>query len=297
VVVLKKLGWPLAVALGLGSALVLIGSGFWAIPLVSALVLLVAMPVMQSLPWSLPPLNHLGTRNLGQVEVETRALVGFALAYPVLLVALALLARAVPASLIPEVSSPLLSPLLLVGGNVLLLGVPTLLFAARLGNFTRQLGLRRINSPWRWLGPVVPIALMGFALGALGACGRLPGSVGPYLIALPLAATAIAFPEEAFYRILLQTRLELLLGTRSGIAVASLLFGLMQVPVRLVLFSSVIFSNPHQAVMLSLATAIAVQSVLGVVYGFMWMRYRNAWVNFGAHSAIDAMILAALIAR
>lgn len=293
---LKKVGWPLALALCLASATVLIGSGYWAIPLVSALVLLVAVPLMQSLPWSLPPLNHLGTRNLVQVEVETRALIGFALAYPVLLLPAALLASAVPAGLLPWVSSPLVAPLLVIAAKALLLGAPTLVFAARLGNLSRQLGLRRITSAWRWLGPAVPVALMALVLGALGACGALPASVGPYLFALPVAVAAIGFPEEAFYRILLQTRLELLLGTRSGIAVASLLFGLMQVPIRFVLYSSIFHTNPQQALMLSLATAIAFQSVLGVVYGYMWMRYRNGWVNFAAHSAIDAMILAALMA-
>jgi membrane protease YdiL (CAAX protease family) len=106
---------------------------------------------------------------------------------------------------------------------------------------------------------------------------------------------AIAFPEESFYRILVQTRLELLFGTRSGIAVASLLFGLMQVPIRFAFLASTMAPNPLKALLLSIATALGSQVVLGVLYGYVWMRYRNAWVNFAGRSAVETVTLAALI--
>jgi membrane protease YdiL (CAAX protease family) len=240
---------------------------------------------MSWLPHRLPPLNHLGTRNLVKVESEVKVLVAFALIYPLLLVPVVLAAPAVPGSLIAGVTTPALSPVYLVVGKILLLGLPTVVLAARLGHIGRQLGLRRINTTWRWLSPVVPMALVLVALGV----------VWPYLLVLPLAVVAIAFPEESFYRILVQTRLELLFGTRSGIAVASLLFGLMQVPIRFAFLASTMAPNPLKALLLSIATALGSQVVLGVLYGYVWMRYRNAWVNFAGRSAVETVTLAALI--
>jgi membrane protease YdiL (CAAX protease family) len=291
----RKFGWPVALVLVLAGMAFLVGLGYGTIAVLSALLLVLSVPLMAWLPHRLPPLNHLGTRNLVTVESEIKMLVGFALVYPVLLVPVLVAARAIPGSLIPGVTTPALSPLYLVVGKILLLGLPTLVFAARLGQLGRQLGLRRINTTWRWLGPVIPMAFVLIALGVISAHSGPPASVLPYLLVLPLAVIAIAFPEESFYRILVQTRLELLLGSRSGIALSSLLFGLMQVPVRFAFLVSTVAPNPMKALLLSVATALGYQVVLGVLYGYMWMRYRNAWVNFAGRSAVETVTLAALI--
>jgi membrane protease YdiL (CAAX protease family) len=290
----RRYSWPGALLLVLASTVVLVVLGYGTIALLSAVLLVLSVPLMSFLPQRLPPLNHLGTRNLVQVESEVKLLVGFALVYPLLLVPVLVAANAIPGSLIPGAPTTVLSPIYLVVGKIVLLGLPTLVLAARLGHLGRQLGLRRINTTWRWLGPVVPMALVLIALGVVGAHSG-PTSVLPYLLVLPLAVVAIAFPEESYYRILLQTRLELLLGTRSGIALSSLLFGLMQVPVRFAFLWSTVVPNPLKALLLSVAISLGYQAVLGVLYGYMWMRYRNAWVNFGGRAAVETVTLAALI--
>lgn len=292
---LRTLGFPVAIAVVLASMALLVAYGYGLIALVSMVALILALPLMQVLPIHLPPLNHLGTRNLTKVEVETRVLIGYALLYPLLLIPVVIAARSVPATLVPGANSPLLSPIYVVFGKVLLLAVPAVLIAARMGQLGRQLGLRRINTRWRWLGPVVPFVLVMFALGALGADGRMPLAPLAYLLAVPLAVVSVGFPEESFYRVLLQTRLELLLGTRSGIAVAALLFALMQVPIRFAFVWSALEPDMGRALLLSVATAFGYQAVMGVIYGYMWMRYRNAWLNVAGHSAFDAVALAGLI--
>lgn len=79
-----------------------------------------------------------------------------------------------------------------------------------------------------------------------------------------ITAVTAGFGEELFYRRLLQTRLEVLLGAWPGIALASLLFALMHL-------------GSHGGSDLSdgLARVLAVQGSFGLFAGVLWWRYRS----------------------
>jgi uncharacterized protein len=188
----------------------------------------------------------------------------------------------------PEDPAALLYP---VGKVVLFLVVP--LIALRL---TRPAGPApspglagiavRLSPAWRWGGLLAVAAAL--CLGTFGplappppAAQDLP-SVEVLVVGMIVTFLTASVLEEVFFRVWLQTRLELLLGPWAGVVMASLAFGVMHVV-------------SHQALgppVLTLAQVIAVQGVAGLLYGYLWMRYRNVWLVILLHTGVNSLALA-----
>ena len=87
------------------------------------------------------------------------------------------------------------------------------------------------------------------------------------------------FPEEIFFRGLLLTRLIRLTGTKWGIVISALLFGLLHTATNL----------SHQGdIVLALSTAILTQVTFGVMVAVIFVRTRNVWAGVVFHTLIDA---------
>lgn len=183
------------------------------------------------------------------------------------------------------VSFPLLVPLLALPEDYVLLKaamflvVPPVVLAlsARRRGPSIAIGRPAVSA---WL-----ILLPALTLGVLSTVG--PFSTGgpatwPPLAVLLVSATATAitagFGEELLYRRLLQTRLEALLGSWTGLLLASLLFGLMHVT-----------SHGDGTWWEGAAQVIALQGTTGLALGMMWRRWRRLWVCVLAHLLLNGL--------
>lgn len=87
------------------------------------------------------------------------------------------------------------------------------------------------------------------------------------------------FPEEVFFRGLLLTRLVRLTGTKWGIVLSALIFGLIHMAVNMSSGSSIVEA---------LVVAMLTQALLGVVLAILFVRTRNVWASEVFHTLIDA---------
>ena len=270
----------------------------WGVP--SAwLIAVISLSLLRAVPPRLAVPDPLADQDDAQIRTELRPLLLYALLYPLLLIPVVLWGRQQPIPLFPGWhDSWALSANYHVVGKMLLLGVPTLAFLWRLGGL-RRLGLGGITNPWRWIGP-----LIGQSFAMIIVPVVLGGPTGVSLLPLwLLAALAVmtfcsaGFTEEMFYRVLLQTRLERVLGRWNGIAAAALLFGLFHLPSRLVFVWLGTGESLGWDSARALAAVVTGQMVLGLVDGYMWTRFRNVWWNVGAHVFKDVVFFAGLVAR
>jgi membrane protease YdiL (CAAX protease family) len=232
-----------------------------------------------------------------RATVEARRLLLYTLAYTACLVPLAFAIKLIPVPILPGViNTPVLSALNVMGDKVLLLGLPALLFARAFGGVRRQLGLHSIRGSRRWLAPAAAIAVLIAWQGILAwpHAHSLSLLSAPALLAVSLIYAGL--PEEIYYRGLLQTRLEIVLGTRPGIAVTAFLFGLRHVPVRYLLIWLGTTASPGFDLLLALSVMLCVQTTFGLAFGYMWSRYRNMWLNVGGHTLYDFLNFVAMLA-
>jgi membrane protease YdiL (CAAX protease family) len=293
---LQVAGWPAVLALMAAATIWLILSGHIVLAVMGWPGAALAWFAMQQAPWKVPTMKR-SDRNLVRVQAEVRPLLVYALVYPLLEVPAVLWCLHHPGgSLLGGWStSPQLSVSYVVLVKLVMLGLPAILFARALGSTSRQLGLRKVLQPWRWLAPVPAILLMVSVIGVLtlGALPRLPPPLWVALVAVGILHAG--FPEEVFYRVLLQTRLELLLGSRSGVAVASLLFGWRHLPPRLFFLWLPATGSVGHGLLLTAATVLSYHVLIGMVFGYMWVRYRNAWVNIAGHTLFDVVAFLGLV--
>lgn len=153
---------------------------------------------------------------------------------------------------------------------------------------------RRVGPGVRFPRPALgALAVLGALAGIAAHQGLLqfgPGSsrtdFGQYdLATLVIAATATAVTasigEEIFYRYWLQTRLEATLGRWPGILATSLMFGLMHLA-------------SHGAGLglgLAAATVVAGQGVAGILFGYLWSRYRRLWLPILLHLSMNGLMV------
>ncbi|PFN11410.1 CPBP family intramembrane metalloprotease domain-containing protein, partial [Bacillus thuringiensis] len=83
--------------------------------------------------------------------------------------------------------------------------------------------------------------------------------------------------EEIFYRVWLQTRLELLLGTWPAILLTSLLWASWHIALH---------GSGHWDI--DTATVIVNLGIVGLFLGYLWARYRKVWVIIIVHGLINA---------
>ena len=293
---LSACGWPAVLVLIASSVGFLALVGRLNIAIVSIVPAAMAGGILYFAGRRLPD-ARIVLRGDSEVKLEALQLLRYAVVYPILLFPLALIIKGHSALLFPGIlNSPIVSIGNVLGDKVFLLAVPALLFARRFGGIRRQLQLRHLRQSWRWMAPVLAISVLLVVQLVLG----LPKAshLSPWL-AIALAATAFVYaglPEELYYRVLLQTRLELLLGRPSGIAVASLLFGLRHVPSRFVLVWLGTTWSAGLDLALTVAVILSVQTVFGLVFGYMWSRYRNVWLNVGGHTAYDFLNFVGMLA-
>lgn len=215
---------------------------------------------------------------------------GYALAYPIIVGLFSLIIKYYPLRLIP--GSHFTDDLwyLLVIKLLFLLVVPLHLYHRR-GYSAGEL-LRFRHGRARGL----LVMLMFFLAGTVVNFGHLGGivtavshpdfSLAPKLLfasIVPLITAAI--PEEIFYRGILQTRIEFAWGRWPGVLLSAALFSLFHLPSRLIL-SSGVEGTAGNVPSILMGTALPT-FVAGLVFGFLWSRYRNLPALIALHYGLD----------
>jgi len=104
-------------------------------------------------------------------------------------------------------------------------------------------------------------------------------------IVLPLFMAAI--PEEFFYRGILQTRLELVLGRMAAITITVLLFTVWHLPTRFLLSQGVEgYAGDLGSVLLGTGVPVL---IFGLIFGLLWDRYRSLLTLIAFHWGIDTL--------
>lgn len=145
----------------------------------------------------------------------------------------------------------------------------------------------KVSDPWRWLG-LIPAAV------SVGMIGYLVtphiGIPAPSLLlyAMLLAFGVIVVCEEIFFRAIMQSRLEILLGRWGGIWVASVIFAMTYA-----------FIQPYDAVsqlpggslVYNTGLSLLTYAAAGLFYGYLWACFRNTWINVLMRMAMFVVIL------
>lgn len=128
---------------------------------------------------------------------------------------------------------------------------------------------------WRW-GGLLPVAV---TLGLMGAV-FLPSLGYPQvrfaLVGFLVAFTVIAICEEAFFRSMLQTRLEVYTGRWGGIVAASVIFALTYA---LIENFDAVSQLPGEGLAKDTGLAMLTYGAAGLFYGYLWSCFRNLWLN------------------
>ncbi|GAB3483719.1 lysostaphin resistance A-like protein [Nocardiopsis coralliicola] len=137
-----------------------------------------------------------------------------------------------------------------------------------------------VREPWRWWG------LAAVAASAAITAVDLPDVRPPP--ALLIAAVAVlllgsAAIEEVFFRGMVQTRIELLLGPAPAVVCTALLYSFAHALVGPIDASSGIGADGF---LHGTATAVLTYGVQGLLLGYIWIRYRNTWVNTLLHAVM-----------
>lgn len=133
----------------------------------------------------------------------------------------------------------------------------------------------KVTESWRWWG-LAPVVLV------LGLCGTLlvPNLELPQMsVALTgflVAFAVIALCEEVFFRVMVQTRLEVLMGRWGGIVATSVVFALTYA---LIQPYDAVSQLPGQDLIHDTGMALLTYAVAGLLYGYLWACFRNIWVN------------------
>lgn len=234
----------------------------------------VAMLLTRLVPPRLPALEPLAADGRAALVRQTWAIVGIAVAFPV--VALAIGNESLwygPAKLA-----------LLLGGSWL---ITRIWQAPPPGGREHRAAL----SSWAyWLGPVPAVVAWAYLLyySPLAAARDMSGydsyDTGFLVAAMLFTFVTASVTEELFYRVLLQTRIEALLGRWPGIIASALLFTAMHV--------HRIGDGPLWLVLLVI---LAWNGGFGLFVGYLWSRYRNVWAIIAAHTAVNALALVPIL--
>ena len=170
---------------------------------------------------------------------------------------------------------------------IFLLTVPVIIFK-RLGySVTYILKLRKSNHYFA----VFFAFLIGCLLNLSHLSGILP-LISPNNTLRILAGTLLplicaAIPEELFYRAMLQTRVEKLYGWSISLFISSIMFSLFHLPSRLLLSTGV---EGLAGNLISISTGTLLPTfILGLVFAFLWNRYRNIYLLIALHYGIDLL--------
>jgi membrane protease YdiL (CAAX protease family) len=145
--------------------------------------------------------------------------------------------------------------------------------------------LWRPKGAWRWSYPIAVLLGFGYLFLLSPAAGPLPRAADyPDAVLLAIGATLTFITanviEELFFRVILQSRLELAYGRWPAIIVSALVFALMHLP-----------SHSQGGFGPTLAVIVVFQGTFGLFTGYLWSRYRNIYVLIGAHSIVNTVPL------
>ena len=113
-----------------------------------------------------------------------------------------------------------------------------------------------------------------------------------FLISFVLALFTAGFVEEFFFRGVLQSRLTAYLGSEwRGLLIASILFGLVHLP--MYFFSP--FEPTHGNLVWSVTSVIAEQAMVGLLLGVVWIRTHNLIGPVLLHAFIDAIAIMSVL--
>lgn len=136
----------------------------------------------------------------------------------------------------------------------------------------------KVEQPWRWLGLVsvaLVLGLIGYVYVQVPDRGLLPEPSFP-LVGFVLAFALISVCEEIFFRGMVQTRLEIIMGPWGGIVTTSILFSLMYAVVRPY---DAVSQLPGDGAVYDLGLALLTYGPASMLYGYLWLCFRNTWLN------------------
>lgn len=166
---------------------------------------------------------------------------------------------------------------------ILLLGIPWIMLRAyRSSSAIRPKSKEPDSIPrWYWLGPLIVIIVWVYAhfFSVFAAPHHPSGISDPVVLTVSLLIGFLlnSVLEEVFYRVWLQTRLELLLGRWPAILLASILWASWHIAIQ---------GTGQWG--LDGATVIANHAVTGLFLGYLWARYRNVWALLIIHGLLNA---------
>jgi uncharacterized protein len=138
----------------------------------------------------------------------------------------------------------------------------------------------RVVEPWRWAGLVGVIPFIGLAVMAhwVPAPPMLLGPAPAHLALTTVVLTllTVVVLGEVFFRVWLQTRLEILYGRVPGILLAAAVYALAQLILRPI---------PGEY-LASAASGLVIYGGVGIFLGYLWARYRNIWPVLLAHGVL-----------
>lgn len=174
--------------------------------------------------------------------------------------------------------------LFLISKLIFLLYTPLILFSfyKRKQNKERSKPVKAmVSKRWYWLIPLIVIMIWGYLnfFSAFSTPFVPMGITDPIMLVGTLLAGFFinSVIEEYFYRVWLQSRLELILGTWPAILLTSLLWASWHIAIH--------GSGQWGA---DIAMVIVNQGIAGLFLGYLWARYRSVWVIIIVHGLINA---------
>ncbi|SEK25040.1 Membrane protease YdiL, CAAX protease family [Paenibacillus sp. cl141a] len=186
--------------------------------------------------------------------------------------------------------------LLLIGGQgmdfqmyhmvfklIFLLFIPLifLLLHRKISGYSRGLSTAKSFSRRSWVAPLIIIVVWG-CLKFFSPLAQPEGTIelaDPIVLIIMVVISFLinSVLEEIFYRVWLQTRLEVLLGRWPAILLVSILWAIWHISIQ---------GSGQWDV--DAATVIANHGLTGLFLGYLWARYRRVWPLIVIHGLINA---------
>lgn len=242
----------------------------------------------------LPPRRPVPNPLEGATRDRLRSEVGIGLGLFVLVVAIALGLHAF---------APALSGAGFVLSKFVFFVLGTYALLRRYGDVPTLRAPDHVSTSWYWAGPsaVAAIYILVTTVGPISAhwtidSAFLDPSILVYVVAFSIVSNFVTagLAEELFFRVYLQTRLEVLYGQWGGIVLAALCFALLHLPGRLAGLYGSMGSLTLEGVT-ALAIVIVSNGTAGLVFGYVWARYRNFWILVAFHTGVNVVPFLVLV--
>lgn len=113
-----------------------------------------------------------------------------------------------------------------------------------------------------------------------------------YIIAFVMAFILVGIPEEFFFRVILQTRIEKLFNNAiDGVIISSIIFAIYHIPYRLLQNNSLTYGSLINTIF----SVIAQQFLVGLFLGLVWRKTKNIYGIAIIHSCYNAYFFMTMI--